>query len=191
VEAALAVLKTHPAGRCRVLDLGTGSGAIVLALAAEAPEHRYFASDVSPEAAAIARLNAAEEGVSGRVDFWAASWFSALKPGRALFDLIVSNPPYVASAAVDRLAPEIALHEPRLALDGDADGLRSYRAIIGEAYRHLAPGGRMLLEIGFDQRQAVQQIAEQAGAYEGFRCSRDYSGRDRVVFLRKKDVATR
>jgi release factor glutamine methyltransferase len=108
-----------------------------------------------------------------------------------VFDLIVSNPPYVASAVIDRLAPEIALHEPRLALDGDVDGLRSYRAIIGEAYRYLARGGRLLLEIGFDQRPAVQQIAERAGAYEGFRCSRDYSGHDRVVSLQKKDVATR
>jgi release factor glutamine methyltransferase len=113
-----------------------------------------------------------------------------LKPGRALFDLIVSNPPYVASTAIDQLAAEIALHEPRLALDGDADGLRSYRAIIGEAHRYLAAGGRLLLEIGSDQRQAVQQIAEQAGVYEGFRCDRDYSGRERVVCLRKKDIAT-
>ena len=191
VEAALAFLKKLPAGRSRVLDLGTGSGAIVLALAAEAPEHCYFACDLSPEAAAIARLNAGEAGVSGRVVFWAASWFSALKPGRALFDLIVSNPPYVASAAIDRLAPEIALHEPRLALDGDADGLRSYRAIVGEAHRYLAPGGRLLLEIGSDQRPAVQQLAEQCGTYDGFSCSRDYSGHDRVVSLLKKDVATR
>jgi release factor glutamine methyltransferase len=190
VEAALAVLKQHPAGRSRVLDLGTGSGAVVLALAAEAPEHRYFASDVCPAAAAIAGRNAEAAGGSARVRIWAADWFAALKPGWALFDLIVSNPPYVASTAMDRLAPEIALHEPRLALDGDADGLRSYRAIIGEAYRYLAPGGWLLLEIGSDQRPAVQQIAEQAGAYDGFTCSRDYSGRDRVVCLHKKDVAT-
>jgi release factor glutamine methyltransferase len=192
VETALAVLKKYPAGRRgRVLDLGTGSGAIVLALAAEAPEHSYYACDISPAAAAIARSNAGEAGVPGRVDFWVTGWFSALKPGRALFDLIVSNPPYVPSAAIDRLAPEIALHEPRLALDGDADGLRSYRTIIGEAYRYLAPGGSLLLEIGADQRPAVQQLAEQAGTYEGFGWSRDYSGRDRVVWLRKKDVATR
>ena len=190
VEAALAVLKKHPAGRSRVLDLGTGSGAIVLALAVEAPEHRYFACDISPAAVGIAGRSAAQAGVSGCVQFWVAGWFSALKPGGAVFDLIVSNPPYVPSAAIDCLAPEIALHEPRLALDGDADGLRSYRALIGEAYRYLAPGGSLLLEIGADQRRAVQQLAEQAGAYEGFGWSRDYSGRDRVVWLRKKDVAT-
>jgi release factor glutamine methyltransferase len=170
--------------------VGTGSGAVVLALAAEAPEHRYFASDVCPAAAAIAGRNAAEAGCSGRVGIWAASWFAALKPGRAVFDVIVSNPPYVASTAIDQLAPEIALHEPRLALDGDADGLRSHRAIIGEAYRFLAPGGWLLLEIGSDQGHAVQQIAERSGPYDGFRCSRDYSGRDRVVWLHKKDVAS-
>jgi len=192
VEAALVVLKRHPAGRRgRVLDLGTGSGAIVLALAVEAPEHCYFACDISPAAVVIAGRNARQAGVSGCVHFWAASWYSALKPGRAVFDLIVSNPPYVPSAAIDRLAPEIALHEPRLALDGDADGLRSYRALIGEADRYLAPGGSLLLEIGADQRTAVQQLAEQAGAYEGFGWSRDYSGHDRVVWLRKKDVAIR
>lgn len=191
VEAALAVLKKHPAGRCRVLDLGTGSGAIILALAAEAPEHCYFASDVSPAAVAIAGRNADQAGVSGRVRLWAAGWFSALKPGGAMFDLIVSNPPYVASAAIDRLAPEIALHEPRLALDGDVDGLCHYRAIIGEAYRYLAPRGSLLLEIGAGQRLAVQQLAQQAEVYEGFSCFRDYSGHDRVVSLRKKDVAIR
>jgi release factor glutamine methyltransferase len=189
VEAALAVIKKLPAGRGRVLDLGTGSGAIILALAAEAPEHCYFASDISAAAAAVARGNAGEAGISGRVNFWAADWFSALKPRRAIFDLIVSNPPYVASAAIDRLAPEIERHEPRLALDGDADGLRSYRAIIGEAYRYLARGGRLLLEIGSEQRPAVQQIAEQAGAYDGFSCFRDYSGHERVVSMTKKDVA--
>jgi release factor glutamine methyltransferase len=191
VEAALAALSALPPGRkARVLDLGTGSGAIVLALAAAAPGHHYFASDLSPAAAAVARRNAEEAGLSGHVVFWAADWFSSLQPLGAVFDLIVSNPPYVASGAIDALQPEIARHEPRLALDGDADGLRSYRAIIAEAHRHLRPGGRLLLEIGCDQRRAVQQMAEQSGRYEGFDCSRDYSGRDRVVSVCKKDIAT-
>jgi len=191
VEAALAALGALPYGRkVRLLDLGTGSGAIVLALAAEAPGHRYFASDISPAATAVARRNAEAVGVSDRVFFWAADWFSALQPVRAVFDLIVSNPPYVASQAIDALQPEIAHHEPRMALDGDADGLRSYRVIVAEAHRHLVPGGRLLLEIGCDQRGAVQQLVEASGHYAGFECVKDYSGRERVVSVRKKDVAT-
>ena len=121
---------------------------------------------------------------------WAADWFSALQPVPAAFDLVVSNPPYVASGAIDGLQPEIAGHEPRLALDGDADGLRSYRAIVAEVHHYLAPGGRLLLEIGCDQRRAVQQLAEASGHYAGFECVKDYSGCERVVSMRKKDVAT-
>ena len=191
VEAALAALKALPNGRtARVLDLGTGSGAVVLALAAEAPGHRYFASDISPAAIAVARRNAEAAGVSDRVFFWAADWFSALPPTRAVFDLVVSNPPYVATGEIDGLPPEIARYEPRLALDGDVDGLRSHRAIVAAAHRYLAPGGRLLLEIGCDQGRAVQRMVEQSGHYVGFQCARDYSGRERVVSVRKKDVAT-
>jgi len=190
VEAALAVLVKVPEGRCaRVLDLGTGSGAVVLALAAEAGRHRYFASDLSTAAVATARRNARAAGVGGRVEFFAADWFSAIKRRCEPFDVIVSNPPYVTRSALTELQPEIVRHEPHLALDGGPDGLNSYRAIIGAAGSHLAPGGALLLEIGSDQREAVLRIAAQAGGYDDARCVADYAGRDRVVALRKKDVA--
>jgi len=190
VEAALAVLvKVSEACCARVLDLGTGSGAVVLALAAEAGRHRYFASDLSIAAVAFARRNAHAAGLGGRVQFFAADWFSALKQGVAPFDLIVSNPPYVTRSALAELQSEIVQHEPHLALDGGSDGLKSYRAIIGAAGSHLAPGGALLLEIGSNQREAVQQIAAQAGGYEDVQCAADYAGRDRVVSLRKKGVA--
>jgi release factor glutamine methyltransferase len=190
VEAALAVLGKVPERRCaRVLDLGTGSGAVVLALAAEAGRHWYFASDVSIAAVAIARRNAHAVGVGGRVEFFAADWFCALKPGGEPFDVIVSNPPYVARSALAELQPEIVRHEPHLALDGGRDGLKSYRAIIGTAGSHLVSDGVLLLEIGSDQREAVQRIAAQVGGYDDVHCVKDYAGHDRVVALRKKDVA--
>jgi release factor glutamine methyltransferase len=190
VEATLAVLVKFPDGRCaRVLELGTGSGAVVLALAAEAGRHRYFASDLSSAAAATARSNAHAAGVGGQVEFFAADWFSAFKQGGEPFDVIVSNPPYVVHSALAELQPEIVHHEPHLALDGGPDGLKSYRAIIGAAGSHLAPGGVLLLEIGCDQREAVQRVAAQAGGYEDIQCAADYAGRDRVVALRKKGVA--
>jgi release factor glutamine methyltransferase len=189
VEAALAVLSQHEQQGARVLDLGTGSGAVVLALASEGGNHRYWACDVSKAATAVARRNAREAGLQDKVRFFAADWLSAFKPGRAVFDLIVSNPPYVASGVLAGLQPEIVRYEPKLALDGGADGLRSHRVIIESAHQYLAPGGALLLEIGSDQSEAVQRIAEEAARYEGFWCARDYSGRDRVVRMHKKKVA--
>jgi release factor glutamine methyltransferase len=190
VEAALAWLAGRAAGpTANVMDLGTGSGAIVLAIASEAAAHRFFASDVSSEAIAIARCNAVTAGVAERVRFFVGDWFCAVRRG-PIFDLIVSNPPYIATQDWAGLQPEIVHYEPRLALDGDGDGLRSFRAILGEAYHHLTPGGTLMLEIGCDQREAVQHFAEQSGAYEAFSCLKDYSGHDRVVTMRKKKVAT-
>jgi release factor glutamine methyltransferase len=187
VEAALKALAALSGTPCaRILELGVGSGAVVLALAAEAPRHTYFACDLSPAALRVARRNVEQAGGRGRIFLWAADWFAALKPAGPLFALIIANPPYVPSAEIDALQPEIARYEPRLALDGGSDGLGSYRAIVAEAHRFLLPGGRLLLEIGCDQRQAVHLLYEQCGAYESFECSRDYSGRERVVGMRKK-----
>jgi release factor glutamine methyltransferase len=186
VEAALAVLnaRTAPA-EARILDLGTGSGAIVLALASEAGHHRFFASDISPQAVAVARRNAAAAGISERVHFFVGDWLLAVRPD-PVFDLIVANPPYVTRSVLAGLQPEIVDYEPRLALDGDEDGLRSYRTILGSAHFHLRPGGILMLEIGHDQREAVQRLAEQAGTYDGCGCRRDYGGHDRVVSIKKR-----
>jgi release factor glutamine methyltransferase len=190
VEAALAVLAGHASvPAAHVLDLGTGSGAIVLALAIEAGGHHYFASDVSPEAVAVARKNATDAGLCERVRFFVGDWLSAVRPD-PLFDLIVSNPPYVAAREMVELQPEIVGYEPSLALNGDEDGLRSYRAILGAAHRHLKPTGTLVLEIGSSQREAVQLLAEQTGAYQDYRCQRDYGGHERVVMMQKKNVAS-
>jgi release factor glutamine methyltransferase len=191
VEAALQELKRQPPGaHARVLDLGTGSGAVVLALASEAGDHRYWACDVSPAAVALARRNAEACGLAGKVRLFVSDWLSALGLHTVGFDLIVSNPPYVAGASLPELQPEIVQFEPALALDGGPDGLRSYRAILSGAHRHLVPGGALVLEIGHDQGPAVERIAEAVGAYEGFGCSKDYGGHDRVFRMCKKIIAT-
>ncbi len=187
VTAALSELARYGSERgARVLDLGTGSGAIALAMASEARNHRYWACDISTAAVAVARRNAVEAGIPEKVIFFVADWFSALKPGQALFDLIVSNPPYVATRALAALPPEIVRYEPKLALDGGPDGLRSHAAIIEAAHRYLAPEGVLMLEIGYDQREAVQRLAAAAGHYNRFSCSKDYGGHDRVAIMHKK-----
>jgi release factor glutamine methyltransferase len=189
VEAALAHLSALPPGRtARVLDLGTGSGAIVLALAAAAPGHRYFASDISAAALATARRNAAA-GLEGRVFFFAADWLAALRPAGGRFDLIVSNPPYIARGGLSGLPPEVVRSEPRLALDGGEDGLGAHRTLIAGAGYHLVPGGLLLLEIGDGQRASVTALAEAAGHYDAARCLPDLSGRERVLASTKKNIA--
>ena len=190
VEAALAWLADRgPASTAEVIDLGTGSGAIVVAMASEAGQHRFFASDVSPEAVAIARRNAVTAGVAERVRFFVGDWLSAVRR-RPVFDLIVTNPPYVASGEWSELQPEIVHYEPRQALDGDEDGLLSYRTIVGTAHRHLKPGGTLMMEIGCGQREAIGLLAEQSEAYDGYNCFKDYSGHDRVVIMQKKMIAS-
>lgn len=187
VEAALARLARTAEGEARrVLELGTGSGAVILALASEAGRHGYLATDISPAAVALARANAREAGLADRVGFLVSDWFSAVKAQSQAFDLIVSNPPYVARPLLAGLQPEVAGHEPRLALDGDVDGLGSYRTIIAQAHGHLKAGGALILEIGHDQKEAVYALADQAGRYQGYGCTPDYAGRDRVVVLQKK-----
>jgi release factor glutamine methyltransferase len=186
VEQALAVLKARPGqAGARVLELGIGSGAVVIALATEANQNRLFGCDISPGAVVLAQANAIASGVSERVRFWAADWFEGVKPG-CRFDLIVSNPPYVRSAEIGTLQPEISGHEPRLALDGGPDGLQSYRAILSAAPGYLAPGGSLVLEIGSGQCRAIRQLAEESGGYGDFDSRRDYAGHDRVIILRKK-----
>ncbi|MFZ5570994.1 MAG: peptide chain release factor N(5)-glutamine methyltransferase [Thermodesulfobacteriota bacterium] len=184
VEAALELLPREAAdGPGRVLELGTGSGAIIVALASERRGHRYFASEKSTAAAAQARENARAHGLTDQILFFCSDWFGAFRKGALPFDLIVSNPPYIAAEAIDGLEPEIAGFEPRLALDGDKDGLSALRQIIRSAPPWLRPGGHLLLEIGFDQRTAVAALAADCGAYGRTACFRDYGGRDRVMQL--------
>ncbi len=163
----------------RILDLGTGSGAIVVAILSALPRAKAIATDLSEEALSVARGNAGRHGVAPRVEFRQGSWWHAVPHGEP-FDLIVSNPPYIASAEIDALQPEVRLFDPKAALDGGWDGLEAYRAIAAGAGRRLTPGGRLLLEIGSNQGDTVTRILSRAG-FGRIEVQKDLAGLDRVV----------
>ena len=133
----------------------------------------------------VARENAANLGLAGRVALLRGDWTEGL--GEATCDLVVANPPYIASDLIDTLEPEVRDHEPRLALDGGLDGLSAYRRLAPEILRVLKPGGRFVVEIGYDQRTAVEELFRNAGA-DGVRTLRDLGDRDRVVTGAKKPL---
>ncbi len=186
VEAALEHLSKSPSSRSqRILELGTGSGAVVLALASQQPRHIYFSSDHCVPAAELARRNAQRHDLCGIIHFFAGDWLLPLNPTKSGFDMIVSNPPYVPSQVLYGLQPEIHRYEPIAALNGDKDGLYCLKKIVGAAHDYLKPGGVLVLEIGHDQRDSVHRIFSDVDHYENFRCTKDYSGYDRVVWMRK------
>lgn len=163
----------------RVLDLGTGSGCILITLLAELPLAEGTGTDMSPGALRRAAENAARLGVADRAWFLAADWFEGLS-GR--FDLIVANPPYIASGEIAGLAREVAAHDPMRALDGGADGLEAYRRIAARAVDFLSPEGHLLVEIGPTQAQAVLGLFRAAGLIaetDGVRF--DLAGRPRCI----------
>jgi len=171
----------------RILDLGVGSGAILLALLADRPAAKGLGIDVSEEALAVARDNAAALGMAGRVALLRSDWTAGLEGDE--FDLVVSNPPYIADHVIPTLEPEVKDHEPHLALSGGADGLDHYRILAPEILRVLKPGGRFAVEIGYDQKDAVEALFREAGAVF-VQTIRDLSDRDRVVAGEKKALET-
>jgi release factor glutamine methyltransferase len=168
------------------LDFGTGTGCIAIALAVGCPEAKITALDVSPDALALARQNAAQNKVAERIEFLTSDGFAALKntdvpgvPPRQI-DLIISNPPYIASAEIETLAPEVRDFDPRAALDGGADGLDFYRRLAAEAKPWLKPDGKIMLEFGDGQAGAIQQIfAAEKWIVEAVQ--EDYSHRARIL----------
>ncbi|HIJ54763.1 MAG TPA: peptide chain release factor N(5)-glutamine methyltransferase [Deltaproteobacteria bacterium] len=183
VEKALVLLSGENA--LRVLELGTGSGAISIALGSEKPNHHYFASDRSVSAVRLAGENAKRHKLNRLISFFAGDWFRPLNAD-GVFDLIISNPPYIRTKEIDRLEPEIFQNEPRISLDGGADGLRCIQQILVQAHHHLKPKGRLLLEMGYDQREKIQAILNSVSDYENIAFFMDYSGHDRGVQLEKK-----
>ena len=178
VEEALARIE----GPVRVLDVGTGSGAIAIALAHEKPEIEVTALDCSESALEVARDNARRNGVAERVTCLVGD-LASLPPGP--FAMVVSNPPYIPSRDWQKLMPEVRDHEPRLALDGGDDGLEAYRQLVIQARQVLTPGGWLLVEVGINQAPDVSALFKAAGLIEiGQR--NDYSGIPRVVMGRTK-----
>lgn len=183
IEAALSILPDR-ARPWRLLDLGLGSGCLLLTLLRELPEAQGVGLEASAEALAVARRNAAELGVLDRArltagDWRQAGWAEALG---GPFDLVVSNPPYIEASAIDRLMPDVARYEPRLALDGGADGLAAYRLIAAESRRLVAPDGHLLVEIGQGQASEIATIFGAVGMRAG-RPWHDLAGIPRVVPL--------
>ena len=184
VEAAL---HWHPANdTIQVLELGTGSGAISVALAHERSNWRIRASDISADALGVARLNARRMLGANRIIFSEGSWFEPFVDQVGFFDLIISNPPYIPSKDLDGLAPEVRQFEPATALDGGADGLSCLGHIINDAPEYLKPGGGLILEIGYDQRSAVEALGHRRGAYQSMKVEKDYCGLDRVALFHRK-----
>jgi release factor glutamine methyltransferase len=166
-------------GPCRVLDVCTGSGCIAVTVAAEREGASVWATELSPGAAAVARANAEAHGVGGRVTVLEGDLLGPVPEG-ARFDVVVSNPPYVASAEIDTLSAEVR-REPRMALDGGPDGLSLYRRLAVDARRALRPGGLLALEIGEAQGEAVRALLQDAG-YEEVRVVKDLERRDRFAY---------
>jgi release factor glutamine methyltransferase len=171
----------------RVLDLGVGSGAILLSILAERPAARGLGVDLSEDALAVARDNAANLGLAGRCALLRGDWTAGLAD--AEFDLVVANPPYIATEIIETLEPEVKRYEPRLALDGGPDGLDAYRLLAPEILRVLKPGGRFAVEIGYDQKAPVEALFREAGA-QGVVTLRDLADRDRVVAGLKNPLET-
>ena len=179
----------------RILDIGTGSGCIVIAAAVHCPDARLTAVDVDPQALAVAQENAQRHAVADRISFLQSDLFSALcgeetsdmgknhdaTDGR--FGFIVSNPPYVSEADYAALEPDVRLHEPRIALDGGPDGLQCFRRLLSQAPSFLAPGGTLLVEISPEQTESMRRLAEQVDGFDEPKFVKDLAGRERVLVV--------
>ena len=171
----------------RILDLGTGSGAIAIALGCELPQAEIFATDISAAALDLAQMNADVNGVAANIHFLEGDLYGALAETQGKFHLIVANPPYIRRGDMAGLPPEVGRWEPRNALDGGIDGLDYYRRLAAESFAYLRPDGAVIMEIGADMANPVKALFCEARA--DVEIYPDYSGRDRVVVARPGTAA--
>ena len=184
-ERAWQFLSTINSQASTVLDLGTGTGCIAIALAINAPGARIYAVDISPDALALAKENAACHHLADRIEFAQGDAFDALRP-ESRFDLIVSNPPYLVSAEIPALQPEVRDFDPMLALDGGADGLEFHRRIAREAQTFLKRGGKLMLEFADGQAEELKKVL----SLENWIVDEivaDYSSRPRIMIARRSE----
>lgn len=179
VEAALALLPTDSTSH--VVDVGTGTGIILLALARERPHITGIGVDIAPDAVVQAQANAIGLGLDDRLTFFQSDWLDAVD---GPLDMIVSNPPYIRAADMDGLAPEVRSHDPSLALVAGDDGLDAYRVLLSQMADKLKSDGHGLVEIGHDQAGDVQRLGEDAGLHH-LETHQDLSGRDRAVSFQR------
>ena len=185
VETALRLLASPQTAAPHILDIGTGSGCIAVALATELPHATIWAVDRTQEILSLARRNADSHQVNQRLTFYCGDMLAPVTPGTPFFDLIVTNPPYIAPQVLDTLEPEVREWEPRAALDGGADGLDFYHRLLYDSPGYLRPGGWLVAEIGEDQKDAVLQLGQKKHHLRFRTCRQDYAGRDRVVVFQK------
>lgn len=185
VEAVLDQLDkrgaANPEQALEIVDFGTGTGCLLLALLSELPQARGLGVDLNPGAVAIARANAVRLGLSDRATFQEGNWDHGLD---AMFDVVISNPPYIPSADIASLQPEVARYEPRLALDGGSDGLAAYRALAGVVSRRTKPNGFAAFEIGVGQGPEVVGLMQESGLAQ-LANRRDLQGHERVILFDK------
>jgi release factor glutamine methyltransferase len=183
VEAVLDIVHQNGSVQAqpRILDLGTGSGAIAIALAQELPTARIFAMDLSMAALRLAQKNARRLQMEQRLCFICSNMFAGLSRVAELFDVVVTNPPYVSHLEFPHLPREVRDYEPRHALDGGPDGLAIITPIIVEAPTVLRQGGFLVLEMGAGQMEMVSDLVTQTKSYKNYRILKDYSGIDRVL----------
>ncbi len=180
-EAAIRFVSLRRIKQPRILDIGVGSGVIAVTMALEMPESSVVGLDVSPSALEVAKLNAATLGAGERIEFRQSDFFASVKPEEK-FDLILSNPPYIADPDYAGLPPEV-LADPKVAMTSGDEGLDAIRVILREAPSHLANGGRVMFEIGYDQSEKVAKLTETDPRYRSISIHKDFNDIDRIVIL--------
>jgi release factor glutamine methyltransferase len=183
VETALALVGKVPAAPF-ICDVGTGSGCIAVTLLHEKQQARAIGIDLSIDAIQVARRNALRHSVAPRISFLVTDCFAGLATDKPIFDLVVSNPPYVAASAIDGLQHEVRDHEPRLALTSGVDGLDIVRRLLLDSLAYLKAGGHLLIEIGFDQGEVVERLIDRSN-WKFLDIHKDLQGIPRIVALQK------